>query len=140
LNIVTNSLLQALDDPDLARWVEVWDGLEALVVHIYKAGTFDGAQDVSLRQARRWLRRTYPRWEAEFGPHWHGLKAGGNPLAEDPFREVMDTPNAEALVGNWRTMQLLPSAREALNLYIQSRLEAIHAGDSPNPSQAAGPP
>jgi hypothetical protein len=35
----------------------------------------------------------------------------------------MAAPKAQAFVGNWRAMQLLPAARQALNLYLLERIQ-----------------
>lgn len=140
MNIVTNSLVRQLDDPDLAGWIEVWDELEALMVGVYKAGVSDGRQKAGLKRARRWLRRTYPHWKAAFRPFWQGLKVAGRPVDEDPFLAVLAVPNADAVVGDWRTMQLLPAAREAMNLYVLARVDSLRSGDAPDTPSAADQP
>jgi hypothetical protein len=118
MNPFTQSLLRQVKDQQLVEFVTRWDELEALVVRVYKTAGVS-AQDVAEHAGVRvWLRQHYPQWAAKLRPYWPRTRAGGEPLAEDPFLRLLAPARAAAFVDNWAAMQTLPAAREALNMLL----------------------
>lgn len=105
----------------LDSFIEHWDALEALVIAVYRAGRADAADEAAWARLRAWLGRHYPDLEPALAAQWPGLRSGGRPLAEDPFRALIAIPRATALVGNRPALELLPAAREALNRHLLAR-------------------
>lgn len=123
MNPYTQSLLVELDDSELAEWVARWDELESLVVEVYCTKRVGGQQAERYPRLRRQLREEYPRWQKRLAPYWRGLKAGGEVVEQDPFRALFAPERASAFSEDWRAMQTLPAAREALNSYLLERLK-----------------
>lgn len=124
MNPYTRSLLKQIEDPALQRWVEAWDELESLVVEIYRTEAAGPQTQKTYRRLKGELADGYGRWRDEFKPHWTGLEAGGEPLEVDPFEKLLEPDDAQGFLDNWRAMQTLPAAREALNSYLLARIEA----------------
>lgn len=121
MNPFTRFLLKRLGrqpgtpEAGLQAWVERWDALEALVIRVFKARAADAADEAEHAQVRAWLLEHYPVWQAALAVRWPGKRAGGEPLETDPFAWLLEVERAEGFVLNWRAMQVLPAAREALN-------------------------
>ncbi len=128
MNPFTQSLTRALADPAVDAFVSGWDALEALVMRVYRggmAGLADEAEWVLLRPA---LAAAYPAWSVALAPHWPQTRAGGQPVAADPFARLMSFARAADIVGDWAAMQTLPAAREALNRMLVARFDARTGG------------
>jgi hypothetical protein len=65
-----------------------------------------------------WLRERYPDRAEALRPHWQATRAAGAPTRDDPFRLLLAVPEPAAIRGDWRAMQHLPAAREAINRYL----------------------
>jgi hypothetical protein len=118
VNPFTRFLLKRTRDRELARLVEGWDALEALVIRVYKAGQADAEDEAEWVRSRADLLRLLPRWQRRLSPHWAGKLGGGEPLQADPFAWLLGFEAASDFVRNRRAMQTLPAAREALNELI----------------------
>lgn len=68
-----------------------------------------------------WLRQHYGGWEELLRPYWQQTKAAGAQTQTDPFQLLLDLETASAILGNWRAMQHLPAAREALNRFLRDQ-------------------
>lgn len=130
MNPYTRSLLKQIQDPDLRNWVRAWDQLESLVVEIYRTEAAGPGAQKEYRQLKQRLKGGYGRWRENLQPHWQGLEAGGKLLQADPFERLLEPDEARGFLENWRAMQTLPAAREALNSYLISRIEANDSGRS----------
>jgi len=122
MNPFTRSLLKRLADRRVQRFVANWDGLEALIIHIYKTGKVAPEEEAEYRKLQAWLSKHYPVWKRSLGRYWPNVRAGGEALEADPFEMLLSIPGAIKIPGNWRAMQILPAAREALNLYLLDEL------------------
>jgi hypothetical protein len=60
-------------------------------------------------------------WSAYLRPYWQKTKAAGEHTQTDPFQLVLDLEAPDAILGDWRAMQHLPAAREALNLFVRDQ-------------------
>jgi hypothetical protein len=123
MNPYTNSLLERIQDPWLKAWVADWDAFEGLIIDVFRQGKAPAARRRQFRDLKSRLRREYPRFQQELKPHWQGRRAGGKPVQNDPFLVLLDMERAEDSIDNWRVMQLLPAAREAINLCLHQLLE-----------------
>lgn len=123
MNPYTRSLLERIDDADLRSWVESWDELESLVIEVYRLEAAGPDDERKYRRLRGELQRDYERWKSALEGHWQGLEAGGEPLDRDPFWVLLKPEEVGAFVENWKAMQTLPAAREALNNYLIERIE-----------------
>ena len=128
MNPYTRSLLQRIQNPDLCDWVEAWDQLESLVVDIYRSEAAGPGAEEEYGKLKKRLNMDYGRWRQELRPHWEGLRAGGEPVQSDPFQKLLEPENAEGFLENWRAMQTLPAAREALNSYLIALIEEAESG------------
>ena len=123
MNPFTRSLLRRLNDRQLGEFVAAWDQLEALIIQIYKSGEASPTDEAALKQTRRRLSRHYPRWQPDLSRYWPQMRAGGEPLDGDPFEMLLSIQTGDGIPGNWRAMQILPAAREALNQYLLDRID-----------------
>lgn len=121
MNPATAPLLERVKDRSLRRFVHDWDELEALVVRVYRSGSPSESDAREFTYLRRRLRRAYQRWEAALRPHWP------EHLEHDPFRHILNLPEAASLVENWEAMQTLPHARQAINQLLLGLLEGVQA-------------
>ena len=129
MNPYTRSLLQRIENPALHDWVEAWDQLESLVVEIYRTEAAGPDAQNEYRDLKQRLITGYERWKDELRPHWDGLQAGGEPVQTDPFQKLLEPESAQGFLENWRAMQTLPAAREALNSYLIALIEGAESGD-----------
>ena len=122
-NPFTKFLSQWFRDPDLEAFVARWDELEMLMVQVYKekASPAEAADDFA--RVWPWLRRHYGQWEGALRPYWQQTKAAGEMTQTDPFALLLAFEKPADILGDWRAMQHLPAAREALNLYIRDQGE-----------------
>lgn len=133
MNPYTRSLLERIDAPDLRSWVESWDQLESLVIEVYRMEAAGPDDEREFRHLRSELRAEYGRWKPGLETHWQGLEAGGEVLDSDPFWALLEPEGVGAFVGNWKAMQTLPAAREALNNYLIEHIES--GGEGPDESE-----
>lgn len=123
MNPFTRFLRQWSGDKKLETLIEHCDALEALIIRVYKRG-YSGAGDEAEYQAlRRWMNTNYPAWEETLQPIWKELKVGGALAQEDPFLRLTCAEHSAEFVDDWKTMQHLPAAREALNKLVLARSE-----------------
>jgi hypothetical protein len=118
MNPFTRAILKRNQDRRLKDFVRHWDALEALVIRVYKGNQASPEDDEEYCHIRQWLLEDYPRWQESLALYWHAALVAGEPASEDPFTYLMAKSNAADFVGDWRAMQNLPAAREALNEYL----------------------
>ena len=118
MNPFTRFLKQWAGNNDLAEFIAYWDRLEALTIAIYKKKVSLAEADPEFEAVWPWLRQHYGRWQPLLKPYWQQTKAAGVVTQTDPFQLLLDLPEATAVSGNWRAMQHLPAAREALNQFL----------------------
>jgi hypothetical protein len=118
MNPFSHFLRQGGGNRDFDRFVSCWDRLEYVVVHVYREKmTVDEAAG-EYAAVWPWLREEYGRWQAVLEPHWRQTRAAGAMTATDPFALLLAIESPEAIQGDWRAMQHLPAAREAINRYL----------------------
>jgi hypothetical protein len=121
MNPFTKFLRRGRPDADFDRFVAFWDRLEWLTIQIYKEQTDTAEAETEFRQVWPWLRAHYGRWQPALDPYWRATRAAGAPTTTDPFLLLLAIESPAAIVGDWRAMQHLPAAREALNQYLLAR-------------------
>lgn len=119
MNPFTRFLAQWNRNPNLAEFVQYWDELERVVVAVYREKLPLAAADEPFVRVWPWLRQHYGQWEGVLRPYWQQTKAAGAPTQTDPFQLLLAFKQPADIIGDWRAMQHLPAAREALNRYIQ---------------------
>ena len=124
MNPFSRAIRKRLKDRRLAKLVERWDALEALVVRVYKGGRASTHDESEFRRTRLWLQKNYPRWAKALFPYWQQTRVAGEPAREDPFAYLLRPNRAAEYVNDWRALQTLPAAREALNQYLADLLES----------------
>lgn len=118
MNPFTKFLSQWSADDDFSDFVAHWDRLERLVISVYR-GKVPVAEAIDeYSQIWPWLRERYAAFETVLRPYWQVTRAAGEPTATDPFRLLLDLDSPAAIPGDWRAMQHLPAAREAINRYL----------------------
>lgn len=120
-NPFTRFLSQWSPDGRFQEFVAYWDRLELLVVQVYRQKIDANAAAAEFTRVWPWLQQHYGAWAELLEPFWQQTRAGGAPTAVDPFQLLLDLPNPQAILGNWRAMQHLPAAREALNRAIRAK-------------------
>jgi hypothetical protein len=105
-------------DRQAQDFVRRWDALEALVIRVYKAGQVSPEDETEHRRVHGWLTVNYPAWQPGLEPHWRLTRVAGELATEDPFAYLIEKQNAARFIGDWRAMQALPAAREALNNFL----------------------
>jgi hypothetical protein len=121
-NPFTQFLLATGEDPDLITFVQGWDALEDLVIRIYRGEETPDEAANDFDHLKSALFTGYSRWREALKPYWQVPRIGSRPALSDPFTTILDLEKASDITGNWRIMQTLPDAREALNLFIHSRI------------------
>ncbi len=118
MNPFTKSLLARVTDPALIEFVQHWDDLEALIVHVYRGGQATPADEAAHAHLRRRLLAAWPAFEARLAAYWPRTRIGREPTQEDPLAQLLAIERAADVVDNWAAMQTLPAARETLNLLL----------------------
>ncbi len=118
MNPFSKYLSQWSADTDFAAFVEQWDRLEAVVVGVYRRKMDLAVAEITFDEVWSRLRESYPRWRDELRLYWQATRAAGEPTQIDPFQLLLDIPTPGAIGGDWRAMQHLPAAREAINHYL----------------------
>lgn len=119
MNPFTRFLSQWSKDRELSAFIAYWDRLERLVVLVHREKMTVAAAEPEFAEVWPWLRQNYGRWVEALRPYWQQTKAAGAPTQTDPFQMLLDLETPTAILGNWRAMQHLPAAREALNLLLR---------------------
>lgn len=117
-NPFTRFLSQWSSDNDFAAFVAHWDRLERVVVGVYRAKLDQAEAAAEYRAVWPWLRQQYPRRRDTLRPHWQATRAAGESTQVDPFDLLLAIDSPAAIPGDWRAMQHLPAAREAINRYL----------------------
>ncbi len=120
MNPFTRFLTQWSDDSNgrLRTFITHWDALERIVVQVYRQKLTPEAAEAEYMRVWPWLRQHYGEWAEVLRPYWQQTRAAGAPTATDPFQLLLDIPFPQAILGDWRAMQHLPAAREAINQYL----------------------
>ncbi|MFW5940310.1 MAG: hypothetical protein ACOC8X_08615 [Chloroflexota bacterium] len=118
MNLFTHFLKQWNRDKDLELLVDHCDALEALIIRVYKQGEASAADEAEYHALRSWLLNNYGQWEKQLQPLWREAKVAGAPAQQDPFRRLIEAESAADFVDDWKAMQNLPAAREALNRLV----------------------
>jgi hypothetical protein len=123
MNPFTRFLTQWSRNRPFNEFVGYWDRLEQLVVQVYREKITVAEAELEFQQVWPWLRQHYSRWEEGLRPYWRPARVGGQPTLTDPFRLLLAIEKPADILGDWRVMQHLPAAREALNRLMLSQSE-----------------
>lgn len=118
MNPFTKYLSQWSNDDGFLSFVEYWDRLERLVIAIYRGKTALDAAEPEFQLVWPWLRSKYSAWENILQPYWQATRAAGDQTHTDPFNLLLSIDGPNDIPGDWRIMQHLPAAREAINRYL----------------------
>ena len=121
MNPFSRFLSQWSKNRPFAEFVEQWDRLELVVVRVHRENMSLTEAEAQFAEVWPWLRRQYSQWEEPLRPYWQQTKAAGEPTSTDPFLMLLNLPDPAAILGNWRAMQHLPAAREALNRFLRDQ-------------------
>lgn len=88
---------------------------------VHRKKMTEAAATTEFAEVWPWLRQHYRTWRDGLRPYWQQTKAAGLPTQTDPFELLLELDSPTAILGNWRAMQHLPAAREALNRFIQDQ-------------------
>ena len=121
MNPFSRFLNQWSKNVSLTTFIAYWDRLERLVVLVHREKMAPEAANAEFSEVWPWLRREYEaNWAAALRPYWQQAKVAGTTSQTDPFALLLALESPEAILDNWRAMQHLPAAREALNRYLQT--------------------
>lgn len=123
MNPFTRFLRQWSGDKKLETFIEHCDALESLIIRVYKRGKTTAGDEAEYQALRRWMNTNYPAWKDALRPIWKEVQVGGAPVQEDPFLRLTCAEHSEEFVDDWKTLQHLPAAREALNKLVLARSE-----------------
>lgn len=121
MNPFTRFLNQWSPNRPLSEFIEYWDRLERLVVLVHREKLPVADAGPEFAEVWPWLRRQYGQWVDALRPYWQQTKAAGALTQTDPFQLLLDLETPSAILDNWRAMQHLPAAREALNLFLRDQ-------------------
>jgi len=124
MNPFTQFLSQTIANRKFLAFVQKWDVVEQIVVNTFRGqGNFESDWK-EWPKIRSKLRREYPHWMDRLKPLWRNALIDGHPAREDPFLWLLNYEDASEFRQNWRAMQTLPAAREAINrLLIEMQSE-----------------
>lgn len=105
-----------LDENQVEMFVANWEMLEELVTEVYSKGQVEPTDRDLFGSLKLALKRYHRYLADELRPFWQQVKIAGRFLKNDPFAELLDTPGLSGFITNWDRMQMVPAAREALNL------------------------
>ncbi len=126
MNPFSKYLSQWSADRDFNAFVAQWDRLERLVVSVYRQKIDAAAAEAEFESVWQNLRREYETWADALRPHWQATRAAGEATQVDPFQLLLDLDSPAGITGNWRAMQHLPAAREAINRYLLAQSSATN--------------
>ena len=118
MNPYSRFLSRKSDDERFLAFVENWDRLERLIIDVYCGQMTVAAAVADYERVWPALKDQYPLWETTLHPYWQMTRAAGQPTATDPFRLLLAIDAPANIPGDWRAMQHLPAAREAINRYL----------------------
>lgn len=108
------------DEKEIKAFIANWEILEELVEEVYFKGEVEPTDRHLFGSLKLAIKRYYLQLADELKPFWMQVKIAGKLLRNDPFAELLDTPGLSAFLTNWDRMQMVPAAREALNLMLVS--------------------
>lgn len=118
MNPFTKHISQGSAKTEFWTFVAHWDRLERLVINVYRGKTTPTTTEPEFDTVWSWLRQGYPEWEEVLRPYWQATRTAGEPTRTDPFTLLLSIILPDDIPGDWRAMQHLPAAREAINRYI----------------------
>lgn len=118
MNPFTTYLKQWSNNHGFSEFVGYWDRLERLVISVYRGKVDITSATAEFDEVWPWLRRRYDDWVNVLHPYWQATQAAGKPTQTDPFQLLLNIADLAHVPGNWRAMQHLPAAREAINRYL----------------------
>ena len=118
MNPFTRFLNQWSQNRALSVFISYWDRLEKLMIGVHRKKMTLSEAEAEFAEVWGWLRQDYGRWAEELRPYWHQTKAAGELTQTDPFQLLLAIKSPSAILDNWRAMQHLPAAREALNRFL----------------------
>ena len=121
MNPFTKFLRQWSNNHPFDEFVAYWDRLERIMVNVYREKMTPEAAQPEFDIVWPWLWKHYNVWSEELRPFWQATRAAGEPTQTDPFQLLLDKTSPDQILGDWRAMQHLPAAREALNQFILSQ-------------------
>lgn len=125
-NPFTDTLIKQIKNESVVKFVSYWDRLEALVIRVYKGKEAAPDDEREWSQVRAWLIKDYHQWRDTLHPYWQGARIGGEPARDDPFDRLLGAAQPREFVGNWTAMQTLPTARQAINLWLVDLIKRQH--------------
>ena len=111
-----NDRERGVDEKEIEAFIANWEILEELVEEVYYKGEVEPTDRHLFGSLKMAIKRYYSQLSDELRPFWMQVKIAGQLLRNDPFAELLDTPGLSAFLTNWDRMQMVPAAREALNL------------------------
>ena len=126
MNPFSKYLSQWSTDRDFNAFIAQWDRLERLVVAIYRQKVDAGAAEAEFKTIWPELRRQYNVCAEALRPHWLATRAAGEATHVDPLQLLLDLASPEKVTGNWRAMQHMPAAREAINRFLLEQSSATN--------------
>ncbi|MCB8976556.1 MAG: hypothetical protein H6657_03940 [Ardenticatenaceae bacterium] len=121
MNPFTHFITQWTTNRSLSQFIDHWDRLERLTVLVHRKKMPASVAASDFAEVWPWLRQHYSAWQDALRPYWQQTKAAGLPTQTDPFELLLELDSPREILGNWRAMQHLPAAREALNRYVQDQ-------------------
>jgi hypothetical protein len=110
----------SVDEKNIEALIANWEIFEELVEEVYSKGEVEPTDRHLFGSLKLAIQRYYLQLADELRPFWMQVKIAGQLLKNDPFAELLDTPGLSAFLTNWDRMQMVPAAREALNLLLVS--------------------
>ena len=116
-------LVRQVGNRKIARFVERWDALEALVIRVYKGARATPVDERLYKRLRPELRARLRHYGPELDRYWPEVPVAGKLADHNPFLTLLRAEHPSTFVGNWPAMQMLPAARQAINEWLLDKLQ-----------------
>jgi hypothetical protein len=121
MSISTNTILKKLKGSPIQTFIANWAMFEEVITNVYRTGRMAPEDTHLLGSLRYAIRDHYNQWADVLHPYWQKVKVGGKRVESDPFLALMDASLNSSFASTWEAIQILPVAREALNLMVSDQ-------------------
>ncbi len=121
MNPFSAFLRRNLRDRSLRTFASRWDRAEDLVIRTYRREIEPVGAQKEWRKLRRQLLKAYPKFSGQLSSFWKQSTIAGKEPDGDPFATILSHEQVSSFEGNWKMLQTLPAAREAINMLVISR-------------------
>ncbi len=121
MSISTKTIEKKLKGSPIHTFIANWALFEDVITDVYRSGTLAPEDNHLLGSLRFAIRDHYNQWADVLRPYWQKVRVGGRRVESDPFLALVESSISSGFTGTWEAVQILPVAREALNLMVSDQ-------------------